>query len=168
METDIVSSSIRESLSEMDSIFNILKKDDKYYVILREDRPDEESRVRRVLGDADMEFTDVFSLLRNRMLKDLSECISIFDNEPLLESLGLREYTEIVYDLTRLGQSQKMLFNYALLGRRGNKGLLQNLGGRRLSKSAVYVPSRNDGEIELFMKHWGVRFNARKTLVFDE
>lgn len=152
----------------MNSVFDIVKKEDKLYIIFKEDNEESEERVKKVLGDDNLEFMDLFSLLHNRLLKEFSDCISIFDNEPLVEKLGFREFTEIFYDLTRLEQSRKMLFNYALLGRRGNNGILQNLGGRRLGTSVVALPSENEKEVESFIKKWNVGYSKRHVLMFEE
>jgi hypothetical protein len=94
--------------------------------------------------------------------------MSIFDNEPLVEKLGFREFTEIFYDLTKLEQSKKMLFNYALLGRRGNNGILQDLGGRRLGTSVVALPSEHEKEVENFIRKWNVGYVKRRILTFEE
>ena len=152
----------------MQGIFDIVKKDDKMYIILKEDDRNCEAKVKDLLGEENLEFTDVFELVHNRMLRDLAEGISIFDNEPLIEKLGMKELTEIFYDLTGLGQSKKMLFNYALMGRRGSSGLLQTLGGGRLTKTAVFLPSENESEVETFIKKWKVKYTKRKVLVFEE
>lgn len=151
----------------MNDVFDVLKKGEKTYVVFKEDRGDLEDKARRIFGE-DVEFTDFFDILERRMLKDLSDSISIFYNEPLIERLGLQELTEISYDLTKLDQSKKMLFNYALLGRRGNEGILQSLGGSRLGKSIIILPSGHEIEAENFVKKWNVKYTKRRVLVFEE
>jgi hypothetical protein len=149
-------------------IFDIVTKDDKLYVILKEDKKDCEMAISKIFSNEDMEFLDLFELMKNRLLKDLSDSVSLLDNEPLVDRMGLQQMTEIFYDLTNLQQSKKMLFNYALLGRRGVEGLLQRLGGGRLTKSAVFVPSNKEDEVEDFIKGWDVEYTKRSILIFEE
>jgi truncated hemoglobin YjbI len=151
----------------MNEVFDIVKKQEKLYIIFKEDTEESEDKVRKILGD-EVEFVDLFELLHNKLLKDFSNSISIFDNEPLVEKLGFREFTEIFYDLSRLDQSRKMLFNYALLGRRGSDGMLQKLGGKRLGTGVVVLPSENEKEAESFIKKWNVGFSKRTVLLFEE
>ncbi|MCL5009773.1 MAG: hypothetical protein M1433_02230 [Candidatus Parvarchaeota archaeon] len=161
METDIIPEDL------VDEIFDVLKKGEKTYVVFKEDNEDLEDKARRIFGN-DIEFTDFFDIFEKRMLKELSDSMSIFYNEPLIERLGLHELTEISYDLTKLGQSKKMLFNYALLGRRGNDGILQSIGGRRLGKSMIMLPSEHEKDAEDFVKKWDVKYSKRRVLVFEE
>ncbi len=152
----------------MDCVFDVIKKRDKTYVILKDDNDKNEEKVRKVFGGKGTEVVDIFDLLQNRMLSELIGGLSIFDSEPIFNKFGMRETTEIFYDLTKLSQSRKMLFNYALLGRRGNDGLLQSIGGGRLTKSAIYVPSENEAKAEHFIKEWGVGYTKRTIFVFEE
>ena len=152
----------------MDCVFDVIKKKDKTYVILKDDDKKSEEKVKEVFSGKDTEVVDLFELFQNRMLGELLGGLSIFDSEPIFNKLGFQEVTEIFYDLTRLNQSRKMLFNYALLGRRGNDGLLQSIGGGRLTKSAIYVPSENEGKAEHFIKEWGVGYTKRTIFVFEE
>lgn len=151
----------------MNDVFDVLKKGDKTYVVFKEENEALEQKAKSIFGD-DAEFTDLFDIFEKRMLKDLCDSVSIFYNEPLIERLGLRELTEISYDLTKLDQSKKMLFNYALLGRRGNEGILQSLGGRRLGKSMIMLPSEHERDAENFVRKWDVKYSKRRVLVFEE
>lgn len=151
----------------MNEVFDVLKKGEKTYVIFKEDNDDLEERAKKFFG-SDVEFTDFFDIFERKLLRELSDSMSIFYNEPLIERLGLQEFTELSYDLTKLNQSKKMLFNYALLGRRGNEGVLQTLGGRRLGKSMIMLPSEHEGEAENFVKKWNVKYSKRRILIFEE
>jgi hypothetical protein len=162
METNILPKDV------MQGIFDIVKKGEKLYVVLKEEDTSAENKVKELLGEDDIEFLDLFDLIHEHILKDLCDSTSIFDSEPLLEKLGFRRFTEIFYDLTKLEQTKKVLFNYALLGRRGNAGMLQNLEGRRLSKSVIVLPSENEKEVEAFIKKWNVKYNKRQILRFLE
>lgn len=151
----------------MSDIFDIVKKQEKLYIIFKEDTEESEEKVKKVLGN-DLEFTDIFELIHNKLLKNFMDSVSIFDNEPLVEKFGFNEATEIFYDLTRLDQCRKVMFNYALLGRRGNNGALQDLGGKRLGTSSIVLPSEHEKEVESFIKKWNVGYTKRRILVFKE
>lgn len=148
----------------IDCLFDAIEKDNKLYVILKDDTEQNEGKVERFFGK-DAEFLDMMDLIQKKMLSNLIDAVSIFDNEPFLNRLGFDQVTEIFYDLTKLQQSRKMLFNYALLGRRGREGLLQTLGGGRLTKSAIFVPSSKEKEAENFIKKWNVEYMEKRVFV---
>ena len=148
----------------IDCLFDAIEKDNKLYVILKEDSREDEEKVGKAFGK-NVEFLDMMEIMEKKMLSQLMDAVSIFDNEPFINRLGFNEITEIFYDLTKLQQSRKMLFNYALLGRRGKDGLLQTLGGGRLTKSAIFVPSGNEKEAENFIKKWNVEYLKKKVFV---
>lgn len=159
-----------ESLPEemKDEVFDILRKRDKLYVIMKEENEKAEELFSKLLGSDNLEFMELFDVMEGRLLKEFGECVSIINNEPFINKIGLKSITQFFYDLSRLDQTQKVLFNYALTGRRGNEGLLQSLGGEKLSRSSVYIPSENGEKFESFIKRWGVEYKKRKMLVFEE
>ncbi|MCW1298953.1 MAG: hypothetical protein QXD02_01360, partial [Candidatus Parvarchaeum sp.] len=112
-----------------------------------------------------MPFPMVIAGFVAKMFSQFMDAVSVFDNEPFFNKLGFSEITEIFYDLTKLEQSRKMLFNYALLGRRGKEGLLQTLGGGRLTKSAIFVPSTHEKEAENFIKKWNVEYLKKRVFI---
>ncbi len=148
----------------IDCLFDAIKKDNKLYIILKDDSKGNEEKVEKVFGK-DVEFLDVMEMMQRKMFSQLMDAVSVFDNEPFFNKLGFNEITEIFYDLTKLEQSRKMLFNYALLGRRGKEGLLQTLGGGRLTKSAIFVPSANERNAENFIKKWNVEYLKKRVFV---
>ncbi len=148
----------------IDCLFDAIEKNNKLYVILKEDSKDNEDKIEKVFGK-DVEFLDMMDVIQKKMLSNLMDAVSIFDNEPFLNKLGFMQVTEIFYDLTKLHQSRKMLFNYALLGRRGKEGLLQTLGGGRLTKSAIFVPSKKEKDAETFIKKWNVEYMKKRVFV---
>ncbi|MCL5420540.1 MAG: hypothetical protein M1284_02175 [Candidatus Parvarchaeota archaeon] len=148
----------------IDCLFDAIEKNNKLYIILKEDNKDNEDKIEKVFGK-DVEFLDMMDLIQKKMFSSLMDAVSVFDNEPFLNKFGFNQITEIFYDLTRLEQSKKMLFNYALLGRRGKEGLLQTLGGGRLTKSAIFVPSSRAKEAENFIKKWNVEYLKKSVFV---
>lgn len=114
----------------------------------------------------DFEVFDLFELIQKNMLRELEDGISLLDNSPFLSHFGIAEYVEITYDLSPLNQSKKMLFNYALFGRRGNEGLLQQLHGKRIGRGVIEVPRENLEQVESFINDWGITYNKRFVLDF--
>ncbi len=155
MEIDSIPDEIVECL------FDAIEKDDKLYVILKDDTKENEEKAEKAFGK-NIEFLDMMEIMEKKMFSQLIDAVSIFDNTPFLNKLGFEEVTEIFYDLTSLPQSRKMLFNYALLGRRGKEGMLQTLGGGRLTKSAIFVPSSKEKDTENFIKKWKVEYVKKK------
>ena len=151
----------------MKEIFDIMRKDDKLYVFMKGDDDKSEARVKDVLGEEDVEFMDIADVIEKHMIKDFSDAISIFDNETILDRLGLKQFTEIIYDLSSLNQSKKMLFNYSLFGRRGKGGLVQSSGGKRIGRSVVYIPSKNESDVETIIKRWSVKYSKRRVIDFE-
>ncbi len=158
MEIDSVPDDVIEVL------FDAIKMDNKLYVILKEDSKDNEEKIEKVFGK-NVEFLDMVDMMQKKMFSQFMDAVSVFDNEPFFNKLGFSEITEIFYDLTKLEQSRKMLFNYALLGRRGKEGLLQTLGGGRLTKSAIFVPSTHEKEAENFIKKWNVEYLKKRVFI---
>jgi hypothetical protein len=148
----------------IECLFDAIKKDNKLYVILKEGGKDNEEKIEKVFGK-NVEFLDMMDMLQRKMFSQLIDAVSVFDNEPFFNKLGFSEITEIFYDLTKLDQSKKMLFNYALLGRRGKEGLLQTIGGGRLTKSAIFVPFIHEREAEDFIKKWNVEYLKKRVFV---
>ncbi len=151
----------------MKEVFDIMRKNDKLYVLMKSDDDKSEERIKDVLGDEDVEFMDIADVIEKHMIKEFSDAISIFDNETILDRFGLKQFTEIIYDLSSLNQSKKMLFNYSLFGRRDKGGLVQNSGGKRIGRSVVYIPSKNEKDIESLIKRWAVKYSKRRVIDFE-
>ncbi|MCL5016756.1 MAG: hypothetical protein M1441_01275 [Candidatus Parvarchaeota archaeon] len=147
-------------------VFDIVQKDRQLYAILKDENKAEEDKIKNIFDEMNIQVMEFLDVVQKDFLKEFSDSISVIDQEPFIEKLGLSSVTEIVYDLTNLDQSRKMLFNYALFGRRGNDGLLQSIGGGRLTKSAIYLPSKEEEKAEDFIRNWNVRYTKRKVLIF--
>ena len=153
----------------LEHVFDIAENKDKIYLILKDDdilKEDEieiqdilqklQENLKNVLQTKDLEVCDIFVIIKKNMLKEFEDSISLLDNSPFLSHFGIEEFIEITYDLSPLSQSKKMLFNYALFGRRGNIGLLQQLNGRRIGRGVISVPKENMEQIERFINSWGI------------
>lgn len=114
----------------------------------------------------ELEFMDIFSMLEkeNEILKDIFCSESLINERPFIERFGFKTFIEFRYSLENLEQSDKMMFNYALEGRRGIKGILHELNGMRIAKGVVLIPKENEKEFEEFLNSWNVKFIERNVI----
>ena len=117
----------------------------------------------------ELEFIDIFSILENEneILKDIFCSESLINERPFIERFGFKTFVEFKYSLENLKQSDKMMFNYALVGRRGMKGVLHELNGMRIAKGVVLIPKENEKKFEEFLNSWNVKFIERN-VIYEE
>jgi predicted nucleotidyltransferase len=82
--------------------------------------------------------------------------------EAFIRRLELKEYTIISYDMSRLKYNQKMRIEYKLF----EKGTLKNLGGRRIGKGVIILPSSNDRFVRKMLEDEGAK--VQKLTIFME
>ncbi len=109
----------------------------------------------------EVEIASLFDLFRKETIKEFLFARSLIDNKMLIEKLGFRIFSEYKYCLDNLDQVSKVLFNYALLGRRGKKGVLHKLNGMKIAKGLVLIPSKNEKPFESFLNKWKISFKKR-------
>jgi len=73
--------------------------------------------------------------------------------EAFIRRQELKEYTIILYDMSRLKYNQKMRIEYKLF----EKGTLKNLGGRRIGKGVIILPSSNDRVVRKMLEDEGAK-----------
>ena len=72
-----------------------------------------------------------------------------------------RRVSLVTYSLTSLSHSRKTLFGYALKGRIGRKGFVDELGGEAVGRNNVLVPTANLDKLKEFFATWNVEFKVR-------
>jgi predicted nucleotidyltransferase len=83
-------------------------------------------------------------------------------------SMLLEQKPQLIYSfqLSNLSQNKKAKFNNEFYGRKKEKysykGLLQEIGGRKLSAGCVLVPNSEQQKIEKFFKKFRVKFEQLK------
>jgi hypothetical protein len=83
-------------------------------------------------------------------------------------SMLLEQKPQLIYSfqISNLNQNRKVQFNNQLYGRvKGKysyKGLLKEIGGKKLSAGCVLVPYAKKQSIERFFKKFKVRFNQMR------
>lgn len=95
----------------------------------------------------------------------LSEGYSLKNDKFLAETMGLNPYLNFTYSLEGLSQSEKTMFYYALRGRRGEKGILDKLDGKKMGRGSVLIPVQNSEEFKETLKKHGVNFDSRTCLL---
>ena len=71
------------------------------------------------------------------------------------------------YNLSKVNKSKKVRFVYALKGRKGEKGLVNSLGGKFLVQSCFILPVKKDQEMKEIFKLWDVPFKRKKIVLID-
>ncbi len=61
------------------------------------------------------------------------------------------------YDISKLPSSTKVRFVYVLKGRSGEKGLVEELGGKFLVPGCFMIPAQKHLEIDEVFKIWNIR-----------
>lgn len=84
----------------------------------------------------------------------IAEGYSLLKENFLSELFGLKPYIAFTYSLKNLSQSEKTIFSYTLKGRRGEKGVLEELGGKNPARGLILIPIEHSEEFkEILSKH---------------
>ena len=69
------------------------------------------------------------------------------------------------YSLSHLANSDKIRFYYALKGRDGKSGVIQEYRIQHLGRTVLLVPSPFEQDVESFLKLWKCSYTKRKVMV---
>jgi len=89
----------------------------------------------------------------------LFEAISLITNKNLAANYGFNSYGLFKYNFFEWNKSEKTKFYYALNGRRGSKGVFQELECIKFSDQIVLVPLQNIEKFKNFLDSW--KFNYK-------
>lgn len=152
----------------MKDVIDIILKDGRAFVIMRRHEREVFDRIKddiRKMHDdiRKIELMDPFMLFENPdMLKEVFEGFSLFSNRNFSENMGLKKYTRYQYSLEKLNNSQKAMFSYDLVGRRGQKGLLKRFHGNYLGKGVIDIPTEHEKMFNKFLKECDVTFSKSR------
>ena len=90
----------------------------------------------------------------------IAEGYLLLRKESLSKKLGFRTFALIKYSLQGLTYSQKKMMYYALKGRRGSKGVLQEMSGELVSREVLKVPIESSFKIEELLSMHNVKFTT--------
>lgn len=96
----------------------------------------------------------------------LAEGYSLIRNKPLARFFGFEAKTLFVYSLKELSLSQKTIFQYAMKGRRGQKGLLLSRGGESLGKGVILIPLKHSEEFKDLFEKLKIKYQAYPALFY--
>lgn len=98
------------------------------------------------------------------LLSVLHEGFSVRNNKPIKELLGVAPYFLISYVLAGKTPSEKVMFSYALYGRKKGEGLLAEIKGKEAGRGSILVPVEHEARIAAFLKGKNVQFTEQRTL----
>lgn len=80
------------------------------------------------------------------------------------EEVLKRHLAIFTYDLSKLDKVTKVRFVYVLKGRKGEKGLVLELGGHFLVPGCFLLPIEKSAEIESVFDMWKVTYKKEEVL----
>jgi len=92
----------------------------------------------------------------------IHEGFSIKNMNFVSKMIGFNPFLLITYNLRNKKPSEKVMFSYALFGRKKGEGLVKSLEGKELGKGSILIPIKNEAEIVSFFKQWNVEFNKQR------
>lgn len=105
------------------------------------------------------------TIFTNPLFKTLiDEGISLLDNKSLHQKLGYESGAIFSLNLTRLEKSKKVLFSYALHGKKDQEGILKKLNGKEIGRAVFLIPIKFIDEFKQFLEVWNVDFYLMKIL----
>ncbi|MDP7080277.1 MAG: nucleotidyltransferase domain-containing protein [Candidatus Undinarchaeales archaeon] len=110
-----------------------------------------------VKGVKTEEFLDPNYLARTRVL---IEAYSLLHDDFLCKRFGLAPHALFTFDLKGLTRSEKTRFHYAMKGRSGEPGVLDELGGVHLGRGVVLVPINAAGDFCDLLELWNVGYEV--------
>ena len=119
--------------------------------------------------EIDVKGVDIKDLLDSSFLARkaiIAESFLINKKKFLHEILGFKSYFIFSYSLKNLKQSKKVMFQYALQGRRGEKGLFEITDSIPLGRGVIKVPLQHAEEIKEFLEKNKVEYKIYRVLCY--
>ena len=107
-------------------------------------------------------------IMEKKAIQKIIYGYSIIKNAPYSEITGIIPKILVEYSLKNLPQSKKTMFGYALKGREGSKGILDEVDGKTVGRNALIIPEKNFTNFEGFLKFWSLNYKTSKILGMDE
>lgn len=96
----------------------------------------------------------------------IGEGFLISKGKRLSEILGFKSHVIFAYNLKNLTNSEKVMFNYSLNGRRGEKGLIELKNCEHVGSGILKVPIEHSEEFKEFFEKHGVKYRISKALFY--
>jgi len=82
------------------------------------------------------------------------------------EFFGFNNYYIFNYSLTNLSMSKKVMLQYALHGRRGEKGIINDTKSSSIGKGVIKVPLESSEEFREFFEKNNINYKIHKCLLY--
>ena len=109
------------------------------------------------------DLTDPLFIARKAII---AEGLSMTRKKNLAEAFGFKPFYIFTYSLSGLSHSKKVIFGYALGGRRGQEGLLKLNKCEQLGKGAIKVPLEHAEEFKDFFEKQNVKYRVHMALIY--
>ena len=80
---------------------------------------------------------------------------------------GLNSSILYTYFLKGMKDSKKVMFIYAIKGRKGEKGFISQLDGRWVANTCFMIPIEKDSEMIDLFDTWEVKYNRKNIFLMD-
>ncbi len=82
-----------------------------------------------------------------------------------LDSSKYKESVIFTYSLEHLLKKDKIRFYYALKGRDGKSGIVEELKIEQLGRAVLLVAAEHEKQVAEFLEYWKCKFKLKKVLV---
>ncbi|MCK5022568.1 MAG: nucleotidyltransferase domain-containing protein [Candidatus Aenigmarchaeota archaeon] len=96
----------------------------------------------------------------------IGEGFLLVKGRKLSEVLGFKSYAIFTYNLKNLTNSEKVMFNYSLNGRRGESGLLDITNSEHIGSGVLKTPVEKSEEFKEFFEKHKIDFKMSKSLFY--
>lgn len=86
---------------------------------------------------------------------------SLVNKKSLQKKLGFEAFEAFVLETKNLSNKKRVKFSYALNGRRGEKGFLDKVSGKRVSQKVLLIPIKNSELFKEFLEKQEIKFKSR-------
>lgn len=94
----------------------------------------------------------------------LEEGISLRDMKPVHQKIGFESGSIFSVEVKHLQKSKKVLFSYALHGKKNLEGILHKVKGKTIGRAVFYIPAGHTDEFKEFLELWKAEFFMMKVL----
>lgn len=106
---------------------------------------------------------DMFANALSKTL--IEEGYSLNKGRFLHEILGYESGAIFSFRLDKLKKNQKVLFSYALHGKKKGEGMLEMTNGSELGRATIFIPIGKSEDFREFLERWDINFKMRKVLL---
>lgn len=95
----------------------------------------------------------------------ITEGISILNNKKVAELLGFVSKSLFIYSLKNFSSSKRVRFHYLLRGRKGEKGILDEVEGKIMGDGVIEAPTEKEDLLKEIFETWEVKYKINRILL---